>query len=142
MASINLYDIGFKHGGFAVREQTLNLKRNIVLDVSKIVRHIKERPTSSDRPEIEGRLCDFTFAALSLYRQGFLDRRVQLGVSLEEATTLFPPWVHHCMNVFFTPLRFGGVNPRVVLPDPAAAVCAQMQEWQPFAQPLKKARVA
>lgn len=140
MASVELYDIGFKHGNFAVREQTLNLKRNIVLDVSKIVRHIKNCPTSTDRPEIEGRLCDVTFAALSSYRQGFIDRQFQQGVSAEQATTLFPNWVHHCMNVFFTPLRFGGVAPRLI--HPTAALAAQMQEWQPFTQPRKKARVA
>ena len=139
MAAIDLYDFGVKHGGFAVREQTINLKRNIVLDISKIGRHINTRITFSDRAEIEGRLSHD--AAFGLYRQGFIDQQGRLGVSLEQATTAFPIWVRSCMEIFFTPYRFGGMPPRIVLPDPAAALCAEMQDLRPF-QACKKARTA
>lgn len=132
--ALDLFALGFKHGDFAMREQTLNLKRNIVMDVSNIIKHIKGRPTSADRPEIEGRLCDFTFEALSRYREGFVSRRVQNGASADQAMLLFPTWVRSCMDYFFTRLRFGGIPPRMTLP--AEVECA------PFTQPFKKPRLA
>ena len=128
MASLNLFEMGSKHSAMADKERTKEMIDLMKADFQDMMNHFRTVPSCTGKTDA------FRLLGLSSkggYRNGFVERKLEAGKTLEQATTQFDTWFNRCKEHMICR------TPRMQIPkEPQRAPVAE-----PVAELTKKQRV-
>lgn len=93
MATLNLFEMGSKHSAMADREQTGEMNEIIKADFVDMMNHFRTVPGCTGKSDAFRRL---NLSSKGGYRNGFVERKLEAGKTLAQATTQFDTWFNRC----------------------------------------------